>query len=200
MNGCLKEIGAAIKAANKDALFYVDFVSSAGGAVVDVDEWQIDIGLWGTQKALSCPPSLSIVSVSNTAWKRIEERAYAGYDALLPFKDVVQAGGLAPYTFDWNAMLALERAADALLAEGMDAVVARHRSNAQYCVEQLRHLGLKIHACNDAAVAPTCVAFHVPSGWTFSEFDAKLRSMGVVLAGSYGSLADHVVRIGVMGI
>src|SRR5205823_4505275 len=36
-----------------DALFYVDFVASGGGTPVLVDEWQIDLGLLGSQKVLS---------------------------------------------------------------------------------------------------------------------------------------------------
>jgi aspartate aminotransferase-like enzyme len=177
LNGCLREIGAAVKAANADALFYVDFVSSAGGAPVAVDEWRIDIGLWGTQKALSCAPSMTIVTVSEAAWRRIDACGYVGYDALL----------------------ALERAVDALLDEGLAAVYTRHRTNAAHCVARLQALGVRVHARRIAAVSPTVVAFYVPDGWTFGEFDAKLRSTGVVLGGSYGKLEGKVARIGVMG-
>ncbi len=35
-----------------DALFYVDFVSSAFGEPLFVDKWNIDLGLLGTQKVL----------------------------------------------------------------------------------------------------------------------------------------------------
>lgn len=47
-----------------DALLYTDFVSSAGGAEVNVHDWKIDLGLLGSQKVLSMPPSLSVVTVS----------------------------------------------------------------------------------------------------------------------------------------
>lgn len=47
-----------------DALLYVDFVSSAGGAELNVHDWKIDLGLLGSQKVFSMPPSLSVVTVS----------------------------------------------------------------------------------------------------------------------------------------
>ena len=48
-----------------DALLYVDFVSSAGGAELSVHNDKIDLGLLGSQKVFSMPPSLSVVTVSN---------------------------------------------------------------------------------------------------------------------------------------
>lgn len=55
-----------------DALFYVDFVSSAGGCEVRVDDWAIDIGLLGSQKALSCPPGICALTVSQRAWTAVK--------------------------------------------------------------------------------------------------------------------------------
>ena len=70
-----------------DALYYVDFVASGGGAPVDVDRCAIDLGLLGSQKVLSLPPDLSMVSVSERAWRAVADVGYAGYDALAPWKD-----------------------------------------------------------------------------------------------------------------
>ncbi|MBR0205101.1 MAG: alanine--glyoxylate aminotransferase family protein, partial [Synergistaceae bacterium] len=58
----LAELGSIAREVN--ALFVVDFVSSAGGAPLDVDECNIDIGLLGSQKVLSMTPTLSISSIS----------------------------------------------------------------------------------------------------------------------------------------
>ncbi|MBR1672106.1 MAG: alanine--glyoxylate aminotransferase family protein, partial [Fretibacterium sp.] len=64
---CLRELGEAAREVG--ALFVTDFVSSGGGAPLDVDGSLIDIGLWGSQKVLSLPPSLSISTVSGRAWE-----------------------------------------------------------------------------------------------------------------------------------
>ena len=65
-------------------LLYVDAVSSIGGAELRVDEWGLDIVLGGSQKCLSCPPSVCWLALSSDAWRTIESVSYRGYDALLP--------------------------------------------------------------------------------------------------------------------
>src|SRR5512133_1253513 len=70
-------------------LLYIDAVASAGGAPVLTDEWSVDLMLGGSQKALSAPPSMSIVAISEQAWQIIDEVDYPGYDALKPFKTAV---------------------------------------------------------------------------------------------------------------
>ena len=108
-----------------DALYYVDFVASAGGVPVDVDANQIDLGLLGSQKVLSLMPDLAMVSVSDRAWAAVAEVNYAGYDALGPWRTGV-ADRYLPYTHNWQAMAGLQVALDLLLAEGLENVYRRH--------------------------------------------------------------------------
>ena len=54
-----------------DALFVVDAVTSLGGIDLRIDEWGIDACYSGTQKALSCPPGLSPVTLSSKAMETI---------------------------------------------------------------------------------------------------------------------------------
>ena len=65
-SGTLNPI-AALGKLKKDLgvpLFYVDTVAGLGGAPVHMDEWHVDLMLGGSQKCLSCPPSMSMVGVS----------------------------------------------------------------------------------------------------------------------------------------
>jgi len=63
---------------NYNILFYVDFVASAGSVAINVSANNIDIGLLGSQKVLSLPPDLAIVTFSEKAWKVAEEINYVG--------------------------------------------------------------------------------------------------------------------------
>jgi aspartate aminotransferase-like enzyme len=131
-----------------DALLYVDFVSAAFGADVRVGEWDIDLGLLGSQKALSSTPSLSIVTVSPRAWRKIEAVAYVGYDALLPWRGAL-ARRFFPYTFDWHSLAALGRALDGVAAAaadgGLESQLARHSAVAAYCRRRVREMGLELY-------------------------------------------------------
>ena len=78
LTSCLADLGSIAREVG--ALFAVDFVSSAGGVNLDADACGIDIGLLGSQKALSLTPSLSISSISPRAWAVIQDVKYSGYD------------------------------------------------------------------------------------------------------------------------
>lgn len=192
----LAELGAISR--EVDALFYVDFVASAGGTPVLVDDWHIDLGLLGSQKVLSLLPDLSMVSVSERAWQRCVEVNYVGYDALAPWRQAM-AQRYMPYTHNWHAMAGLQIALQRLFAEGLDAVYQRHGAVAAYCRRELQALGIELWPVNEAIASPTVTAAKLPAGWDWPTFDKALRAHGMAAGGNYGPLAGKVFRIGHMG-
>jgi len=198
-SGVLNPVESIGKVAREvGALFYVDFVSSACGVEVLVDRWNIDLGLLGSQKALSLPPDLAMVTVSERAWDAIALRGYDGYDALLPWRYGPKNREL-PYTHNWHAVAALVKSASKLLEEGLKNVYMRHESVSAYCIGRIMDMGLKLFPRDEAYCSPTVTAVYVPSGWSWKELDGELRERGVVFGGSYGILKDKVFRIGHMG-
>ena len=179
-------------------LFYVDTVSAAAGAPLDVDGWGIDLALVGTQKCLSCLPDLAIVSVSARAWEVVHRVAYAGYDALAPWDGFVERR-YTPYTLAWHAIAALNVACGLVLAEGVERVVERHAEVARTCRQRVRGLGLDLYQQDEATMSPTVTAVRVPSGLTWATLDGRLRERGVVMGGSWDELSGHVFRVGHMG-
>lgn len=192
----IAEIAPAV--AESGALFIVDFVASAGGTDVRVDDWSIDIGLMGSQKCLSILPDLSIMTVSARAWERAAQANYSGYDAILPWKSAV-ADKYMPYTHNWHANGALNLALKHFFAEGPENVFRRHAEAASLCRARAKELGLKLYAADEALCSPTVTALMVPDGLTWKDFDAALRAEGLAVGGSYGPLAGKVFRIGHMG-
>lgn len=179
-------------------LLYVDAVASAGGAPVQTDAWQVDLMLGGSQKALSAPPSMSMVAISARAWEIIEQVDYPGYDALKPFKTAVE-NAYFPYTPYWQGLAALNMGARLLLDEGLENSFARHAAVAAFCRKRLGEMGLRLFPAADAIPAPTVTAVYVPEQLPWPEFDRRLRQHGLVVGGSYGPLAGKVFRLGHMG-
>ncbi|KAI1320601.1 hypothetical protein EDD11_000123 [Mortierella claussenii] len=196
----VKAVGEACS--KTDALFYVDVVSSAGAVPVDITGWNIDIGLLGSQKALSCEPSLAMVTVSGKAWKQIEKVAYSGYDALLPFKNMTSE---FPYTPLWSALDAMNVQLKTIYGdnnEKVQQVYDRHTQVAQYCRERVQKMGLRLwwEEREYASLSSASVtAIRVPENTTWEMLDQKLRKEGVVFGGSYGQTANALFRIGHMG-
>ncbi len=179
-------------------LFYVDAVSSVGGAPVLVDQNQIDLCLGGSQKCLSAPPSTCFLSVSDTAWDIIEQVNYAGYDALKPFR-FAQKKKFFPYTPDWYGIAALNTGAEAILNEGLSQCFERHETVADFCRRELIRMDLTLFPSATAIPSPTVTAVNLPSGRKWSEFDSSLRQHGLVVGGSLGPMENQVFRIGHMG-
>ena len=191
----LKDIGAACKMVG--ALFYVDFVSSAVGCELNVDEYNIDVGLLGTQKALSLKADLSVVTISKNAWKKAEEVSYSGYDAILPFQFAVERKYF-PYTHNWHSVLALKLRCEELLAEGLENVWKRHRECKSLCIAWAKKMNLELYPPEEFS-SPTVTALKVPRGIKWKDLSAELKANGIGVGGSYGELSGLVFRIGHMG-
>lgn len=77
-------------------LTVVDSVAATGGEDLQVDKWQIDIALGGSQKVISAPPGLTIASISTEAYQAMTERKSpiaSFYCNLLIFKDYYEKNG-----------------------------------------------------------------------------------------------------------
>ncbi len=179
-------------------LFYVDAVASMGGAPVNVDARHIDLCLGASQKVFSTPPDLGIVAVSDAAWQVIDRVNYQGYDALKPFRTAI-ADAYFPYTPNWQAAAALYTSCSLLLDEGLPQAFARHAAVADECRQSIQAMGLSLFPEAIETSAPTVTAVNVPEGIGWQRLDAALRRRGMVVAGSYGPLANRVFRIGHMG-
>jgi aspartate aminotransferase-like enzyme len=179
-------------------LLYVDAVASAGGTPVLTDEWRVDLMLGGTQKAISVPPSMSIIAVSQGAWEIAEQVDYQGYDALKPFRSAVE-NAYFPYTPYWQGLAALHAGTQMLLDEGLERVFVRHATVAETCRRRITAMGLELFPAPDAIPAPTVTAVKVPEQIEWAELDSRFRQSGLVVGGNYGPLAGKVFRLGHMG-
>ena len=199
-SGILNSIAAIgeLKKKYKIPLLCVDAVSSIGGTPVKVDEWNIDICLGGSQKAPSALADMTFLTVSPTAWDIIEKINYIGYDALLPFKNVLKTAYF-PYTPHWHGVAALNVAAKLILEEGLTNVFKRHQKVAKFCRNEIVKLGLELFPAEQRFSSPTVTAIKVPEQISWSVLDKKLRANNLFLGGSYGILKDKVFRIGHMG-
>ncbi len=179
-------------------LFYVDTVSAAAGAPLDVDAWNIDLALVGSQKCFSAPPDVAIIMVSPRAWDVVRRYGYQGYDGLAPWDGFLEKA-YTPYTLSWASTAALRAACQLIQDEGLDNVLRRHAEVAAYCRERLKQMGLALYQRDENLASPTVTAVRVPEGITWEALDARLRARGVVVGGSWDELSGHVFRIGHMG-
>ncbi|RKE21726.1 aminotransferase class V-fold PLP-dependent enzyme [Streptomyces sp. TLI_171] len=127
------EIAAVVRA--HGALLMLDAVASVAAEPLLTDAWGVDLCVIGGQKAMGGPAGVSAVSVSERAWQRIAANPAAprrSYLSLLDWKERWTDAGRTqlPHAPAQLEMLALDACLDAIAAETLDAVIARHRAAA----------------------------------------------------------------------
>ncbi|MDI6903444.1 MAG: alanine--glyoxylate aminotransferase family protein [Methanocellales archaeon] len=196
-----KEVAALAK--KYDALFIMDGISSIGGVDAPIDKWGVDIAIAGSQKCLAAPPGLVAISVSEKAWKRIEETRAPYYLDMKEYrryanKEVTQT----PYTPAIPLFFALQEALRMLREEGMQERIKRHRRCAEAVRKAMEAMGLELFPCLNeiSRHSNTVTAVNMPEGITDKQLRDGMREKGVLIAGGQGHLAGKIFRIGHMGI
>lgn len=180
-------------------LFVVDAVASIGGAPIDTDLWNCDILLGGSQKCLSCPPFMTILAVSDTAWQYMQKVNYIGYESLLPFHNAHTNPAQFPYTPCWMGIKGLSASVNLILEEGIEKTYQRHYDVATQCRHGLAELGIPLWTAADAVNSPTVTAAMIPARFNFAEWKQALAKHGLYVGGSFGPMQDKVFRFGHMG-
>ena len=194
----LKEIAATVKSFDK--LLIVDAVSSLSAVTCDVDGWDLDIVVTGSQKGWMLPPGFAFVSVSERGWQAIDKCTSPRFYFDLKRARDAQAKGETPWTPNISLMFALGTALDMMEKEGIDAINKRHAEMGAYIRSKVKALGLPLLA--DEKVASDTVTAVGPFENSF-EPDAFRKILNkeynVVLAGGQMELKGKIFRIGHMG-
>ncbi|MBC2582930.1 alanine--glyoxylate aminotransferase family protein [Clostridium sp. DJ247] len=183
---------------NKGIITVVDSVAAMGGEELKVDEWNIDIALGGSQKCISAPPGLTILSISNDAFEVMKNRKTpiaAFYCNLLIWENYYENKWF-PYTQPISDILALRVAIDNILED--KEIIHRHARVAEATRISVREAGLELHI--KEGYANTVTVIEVPEGIDDQLLrDHMVEKYNVLIAGSFGYLQGRVIRIGHMG-
>ncbi len=179
-------------------LTVVDSVSGMFGNEVNVDASKIDILCGGSQKAISCPIGLTLVTISEDAKQAIENRKTkiaSFYANLLIFKNYYENKWF-PYSMPISDIYGLRQALENIKAD--KDILKRHAEIAAKTRQALTRAGLKLYAEN--GYSNTVTVFAIPGGVTAAEILKTMREdYNIMLAGSFDVMAGEVIRIGHMG-
>lgn len=198
-SGMLNDVSAICPLLKKYGIMtVVDSVSASFGEPMRISDWQIDIMCGGSQKVVSAPPGLTFVVISNDAKKAMTDRKTpiaSFYANLTTFAHYYEEKWF-PYTMPISDIYGLRAAFDNIA--GDPDMLARHARIGEACRAAVRAVGLNLHLAS--GFSNTVTVFDVPKETTA---DAILQTMrqkhGIMLAGSFDSLAGQVIRIGHMG-
>lgn len=181
-------------------LTIVDSVAAMVGEEIRVDDWKIDIALGGSQKAISAPAGLTIVSISEDAKNSMKNRKVpiAGFYLNLTIWQDYYKNKWFPYTMPINEIIGLDRAIDNILEEKIENVLARHQKIASATRKAFTEYGLSLYLEN--GYSNTVTAVEIPENiGALNLTKYMLEKYNTLVATSLGEYKDKLLRIGHMG-
>ena len=193
----LAEWARAIRSAS-DCLILADVVGSLAATEIGFDALGLDIAVGVTQKALACPPGLSLVAASERALARAAEPGEGSYYLSLARAAEHASQRTTAFTPAVPVLYALDAALTAIEEEGARAVWERHSRTARRCREAVRAQGLAVIP-DEAHSSPTVTAIRLPLPQADRVRERLAAEHGVWVSSGRGSWKSTVVRIGHMG-
>ncbi len=196
--GVVNDIRALAEVAHAhDALLVVDAVSALGAIPVKQDEWEIDVVVSGSQKALMCPPGLAFASPSERALERAAAHEHPTYyfDWGKTAKGQRKDPPDSPFTPAVTIFRALDVALDMIEREGLEQVFERHRLLGRATREAAKALDLELFGPEDEN-ANVVTAMKLPDSIDGARVPKTMRDKyGITIAGGQSQLKGKIARI-----
>ena len=198
--GVVSDIRSLVAACNEaGAISVVDAISSLGAVPLETDAWGIDVVVTGSQKALMTPPGLAFAAISQRAWARSAAATLPRFYWDWARARTNQAKGSTPFTPATSTVVALNTALESILAEGLDAVHARHVALGRACRAGAKAMGLELYSPDDDGAAVLTGILTPPEIDAVALRLALRDRYGITIAGGHGDIAGRLFRIGHIG-
>ncbi|MCD1295176.1 aminotransferase [Methanocella sp. CWC-04] len=193
-----EEVGKLAK--KYDALFVMDTVTSAGGDLVEVDKWGVDIAVTGSQKCLGAPSGLATVSVSQKAWDSMVSNPPYYLDLKKYKKSAEKERAETPYTPAITLFYGMQEAMKIIKEEGMENRIARHVQGAKAVRAAAAAIDLELFPVTDkyTVLSNTVTAIKTPAGITDKDLRGTMKAKGVQISGGQDRLDGKIFRIPTM--
>jgi len=180
------------------ALTVVDSVVTLTAMPLHMDDWGIDVGITGGQKALSSIPGVSLCAFSADAWRAVEAhpgpRPHWCYDALRAHR--FWGFQQYHYTAPVPGVLALHEALRLVAQETLERRFRRHEMSSLALQAGLEAMGLDLFAPKDVRLN-SVIAIMLPTGVDSVRVrEYMTKAFRVEISGAFGL---NIVRIGQMG-
>lgn len=182
----------------RNLLLIVDNISSFLCDEFNMAELGADVMITGSQKALACPPGVSIIVLSPRALERVEKNNPKCM--YFDLKDALanQARGQTPYTPAVGTLLQINaRLKDIDAAGGVEAEVRRSSELAACFRSKIKDLPLEIVS---ESLSNAVTPLHPTNGMSAYDIFLKLKDEhGIWVCPNGGEMKDLIFRVGHMG-
>ena len=217
-SGRLQPIDKIGHAAKERGIYtVVDAVATYLGQDIPVDEWALDAVIGGAQKCLSVPSGITPITFNERFSEAINKRKRvekgirtsddkatshfitSNYLDLTQLQDYWGERRLNHHTEATVNVYGLYEGLKLAIDEGVEQRARRHSYHHEAMKKAVTALGLEIFGDENHEMQMV-VCVKIPDGINDAEFRTELLSrFGIEIAGTFGSVAGQIWRIGTMG-
>ncbi len=178
-------------------LLVVDAISSFLADELDMSKNNIDVVITGSQKALACPPGISIIVLSPKAIERVEENTCKSM--YLDLKNALKNGerGQTPFTPAVGILIQINARLRQIFAEGgVEAEIEKIGTLAENFREQIKDLPFEI---TSQSLSNAVTPLHPTTASADDIFHILKDEYGIWICPNGGDLKDTLFRVGHIG-
>jgi aspartate aminotransferase-like enzyme len=193
----VKEIADLVKN-YENTILVVDAITGIGVFNLPTDEWNLDVVVGGSQKALMLPPGLAFAALTDKAWRFIEKSTLPKFyfDFKKELKNIKD--NQSAYTPAVSLVIGLREVLRMIKEEGLEKVFARTARMAKATREAMKALGLQLFAPDSPSDAVTAVV--APPGVDGQKVVKVLREKhNITIAGGQDQAKGKIFRIAHFG-
>ncbi|KAE8147001.1 pyridoxal phosphate-dependent transferase [Aspergillus avenaceus] len=204
----IKRVAEIVRRVSPDTLVVVDGVCSVGCEEIAFDAWDLDVVLTASQKAIGCPPGLSILMMSGRAIDRFKSRKTppaSYYSSIANWLPIMQNyENLKPSYFatpPTQLVHALHTTLSQITSRPLAERFAIHSQASDRVKAAVAEIGLKQLASKPEDQAHAMTAIWLPEGLAPPDVLPGLLKRGVIFAGGlHKEAATKYIRFGHMGV
>ncbi|MFH1964496.1 MAG: alanine--glyoxylate aminotransferase family protein [Acidobacteriota bacterium] len=194
----LETISRSVREKFPDILIIVDAITAIGCQVMEVDQWDLDVVISGSQKSFGIPPGLSFISLGKRALEALDSNPGKNFYYLSLLRELKGQGQGSPaFTPSIALVMALQTACSKILRYGLDRTIDDAAQMAKCTRSGLEALGFRLLSKSPANA--TTAAFP-PDGISAGDLKSRLDDWyGVKVAGGQGDVAGKIIRVAHLG-
>ena len=203
----IKSIAALVRRVSPNTLIAVDGVCSVGCEDIAFDAWDLDFVLTASQKAIGCPPGLSISFASGRAIDVVKNRKtppssfYASIPNWLPIMQNYENKKPAYFATPPTQLVhALHTTLSRITAGPLSERFAQHARISDKIKAEISVLGLSQLASKPELQAHGMTAIYLPEGLAPTDVLPALSKRGIIFAGGLLTDIPSYIRFGHMGV
>ncbi len=189
----------------RGVLTVLDSISAFGGMEVKMDEWGIDYVIGYASKALGGVFGAQPVAIAKSSWeaaKKNKPRIHSLFLSLNTWREAIEKDGSwghpYPSSMPTSVIVALRKAVDLALKEGLQNRYRRHASAAAQLRESLTGMGLQLFT-DRRFFSNTVTTAKVQPARSAALRRRLLEKHDIMIADGLEGLSGKIIRIGHMG-